>query len=625
MSAIINNLFAFNRTLPEPFNTLSSKKVAVSSRFNPKGESTLSASVIKAINAYCACANKTGKGAVGMIDENRSVAEYKSSQSPTHYHLVVYDKTKGNVIASVYDKDAETLENYELTNTGRDGSAILLAMMPFLVNETEFTEHLNKYQFEYNLGLKDLKKASEIMGVLCDNVYRRITDTTNEAHIKTNLDNSGLITRINQTQIDSEVFRPFAVIEGEFEIFAKTSKSGTFNKAKPIVELKDFIGQYAFSTRSFSPTEQLLIPKLPEWYVVPKEVVEICKHAKNTSDRSMRMRNFLLRGPAGTGKTMSAMAVAAGLNLPYMKYTCSAGTEIYDFIGQVFPNTDERSTGDKNLDEEIGQLKALGGITFDNVSKLLKMPDMNDMDYDSEGAYKTITGRENPAATTKDCMSAVMDAVTEKIRQLCSARKEDAGKQTNSFRYVETDFIKALRNGYVVEIQEPTTIIQPGVLVGLNSLLEQGGSITLPTGEIIRRHPDAVVIITTNVSYEGCRGMNQSVNDRMSLVMDVELPSPEIMVQRAMSVTGVSDELMVSKMVHVVNGIADHCRRNNITDGNVGMRSLIDWIISTEITGDVYKSALQTVISKATSDEDDRLSLISSVLEPEFAPTRKVS
>ena len=33
------------------------------------------------------------------------------------------------------------------------------------------------------------------------------------------------------------------------------------------------------------------------------------------------MRNFLLRGPAGTGKTQGARAIAAGLHLPYMKYT----------------------------------------------------------------------------------------------------------------------------------------------------------------------------------------------------------------------------------------------------------------------------------------------------------------
>ena len=62
------------------------------------------------------------------------------------------------------------------------------------------------------------------------------------------------------------------------------------------------------------------------------------------------------------------------------------------------------------------------------------------------------------------------------------------------YTYVETDFVKALKHGYLVEVQEPSTIIQPGVLVGLNSLLEQEGSITLPTGEIIRRHPDLSLI-----------------------------------------------------------------------------------------------------------------------------------
>ncbi len=165
--------------------------------------------------------------------------------------------------------------------------------------------------------------------------------------------------------------------------------------------------------------------------------------------------------------------------------------------------------------------------------------------------------------------------------------------------------------------------MQPGVLVGLNSLLEQNGTITLPTGEVIRRHPDAVVVVTTNVSYEGCRGMNQSVLDRMNLTQDIELPTPEIMAQRAMSVTGCEDDGMVSRMVQVVNDMSDFCRKNGISDGSCGMRSLIDWIMSTEITGDPYTSALYTIISKATADEEDRDAIITSVLEPIFAPKRK--
>ena len=66
-----------------------------------------------------------------------------------------------------------------------------------------------------------------------------------------------------------------------------------------------------------------------------------------------------------------------------------------------------------------------------------------------------------------------------------------------------------------------------------------------------------------------------------------------------------------------------YCRKNSITDGTVGMRSLLDWIVSSEITGDVYQSALYTVISKATADEVDREALISSVLEPIFALKRR--
>ena len=264
----------------------------------------------------------------------------------------------------------------------------------------------------------------------------------------------------------------------------------------------------------------------------------------------------------------------------------------------------------------------MGGINYANVSKMMNLPDLDDMDYDPAGVYQALTGVENAAATSQDCMSIVLDRVTEKVRAL-SRRDENSKNSGQTYTYTETDFIKALKNGYVIEIQEPSTIVQPGVLVGLNSLLEQTGRITVPTGEVIKRHPDAVVVVTTNIEYEGCRGMNQSVIDRMSLVRDVELPTPEVMVQRAMSVTGATDEYQISQMVQVVNDLSEYCRKNSITDGSYGMRSLIDWIVSSEITGDVYESALYTIISKATTDEVDREALVSAVLEPIFTKKRK--
>ena len=621
MSVSIGNLFNYARSLPAPFDKLSNKKVKLSSKYGSGTEATLCCTVIKAVHAVCDCMSGNGEGAVGSID-HRTVAEYKSAAGPDLFHLVVFDSGSGAIMASVYDKNTETIENYKLHQSERDGAAVMMALMPLLLKDEEFEEQFQTYFDQRNTGYPDLKKATDSMAVLCDNAYRRIKDDTCPAHINVTLDKSGNLLRVSQSHLLAGVYTPNSVLAGEFTIFAQTGKV-TVTVSKDAIDHKDFVGKYQLTGgRKLSVMETALVPKLEEWYIIPDEVVEICKHAQTTTGKPMQMRNFLLRGPAGTGKTQGARAIAAGLNLPYMKYTCSASTEVFDFVGMVFPNTDSMSTGDEELDKQREILQSMGGINYANVAKIMNLPDLDDMDYDPAGVFHRLTGVENEDASSRDCMAVVMDMVTEKIKALTRpAEKESTSGQT--YTYVETDFIKALKNGYLVELQEPTVITQPGVLVGLNSLLEQTGSITLPTGEIIQRHPDTVIVVTTNITYEGCRSLNQSVVDRMSLVEDIELPSPEVMAQRAMAVTGATDEYQVSQMVQVVNDMAEYMRKNGITDGTCGMRSLIDWITSTEITGDPYRSALCTILSKATSDEEDRETLKTTILEPIFAPKRR--
>ena len=621
MSVAINNLLNFSRELPAPLDKLASKKVKVSSKYGSGTEATLTCTVVKAVHALCDCMTGICEGAVGVID-HRMVAEYKSSAGPDAYHLVVYDSVTGNILASGYDKNTEMVETYRLHQTANDGAAVLMAMMPALLSDQEFDDNFQIYLAERKNGYLDLNKATEAMAIMCDNAYRRIKDESCPAHIKAEVQKSGNVLRVSQAQLDSGAYTPNTVIAGEFTIFAKTGRV-TVTAATTEISHTDFDGKYQLTPgRKLSFLEEQLVPKLAEWYIIPDQVVNICRHAQVTTGRPMQMRNFLMRGPAGTGKTQGAMAIAAGLHLPYMKYTCSASTEVFDFVGMVFPKTDSMSTGDEDLDKQREMLMSMGGINYANVAKLLKLPNLEDMDFDPAGVFESLTGVSNEDATSRDCMAVVMDMVTEKIKQL-SKPAEGESSSGQSYTYVETDFIKALKYGYVIEIQEPTVITQPGVLVGLNSLLEQSGSITLPTGEIIQRHPDTVVVVTTNVTYEGCRGLNQSVVDRMSLVEDIELPTPEVMAQRAIAVTGASDEFQVSQMVQVVNDMADYMRKNGITDGTCGMRSLIDWIISSEITGDVHKSALSTIISKATSDEEDREALRTAILEPIFAPKRR--
>ena len=127
MATYINNIFNFGRRLPSPFDTIANKKIKVSSKYGDGTTSTLCSAMIKAIHAVCHCMDGSGEGAVGIID-HRTAAEYKSSASADAYHLVVYDSNTGTLLASVYDSNMETFENYALNSSGRDGAAVMMAL-----------------------------------------------------------------------------------------------------------------------------------------------------------------------------------------------------------------------------------------------------------------------------------------------------------------------------------------------------------------------------------------------------------------------------------------------------------------------------------------------------------------
>lgn len=199
---------------------------------------------------------------------------------------------------------------------------------------------------------------------------------------------------------------------------------------------------------------------------------------------------------------------------------------------------------------------------------------------------------------------------------ICKASENSTGQR---FRYVETPLINAIRNGYLIEIQEPTVIANPGVLVGLNALLDRCASITLTTGEVIHRHPDTVVVITTNNNYAGCRDMNQSVISRMNLIMDVEAPDADTLAERTMKVTGCTDKSIVTDMAVTIQEISERCKETMINDGSCGVRELISWVQSYMICGDVLEAAKYTVLSSVSSDPENRADIQSSCLEQKFA------
>ena len=348
------------------------------------------------------------------------------------------------------------------------------------------------------------------------------------------------------------------------------------------------MGQYILSpARVLTPEEELTVPVLPDWYIIPKEVKRICEHAKVTTDTVQPMRNFLLRGPAGTGKTEGAKAVASGLHLPYRCLTCSANTEVFDLLGQILPDVDGKRTA---LERQY--------------------PSFQDIMLDPASAYEKLTGTYDENVTEDQVYKQLIDTIFDEMHEYYAPKTSQ-----QHFRYVDTPLVEAIRNGYLIEIQEPTVIANPGVLVGLNSLMDRCNSVFLPNGETVQRHPDMVIVVTTNNDYAGCKPLNQSVISRMSVLIDLMEPDEETLVERVVGVTGCKEKKTVQTMARIVHSISEYCRENLITDGCCGVRELISWVQSYMVCGDIREAAHYTILPSATADAISRAEVEESCLD----------
>lgn len=559
-------------------------------------KATLHAPTMRALLAYAKLVSATengqstdGLGAIGHQGNTYRICEYNSSNKTD---CVVFNPVTGKFNAAQIEDGTQTLKPYTVGAANGTGSCLIFCLMPILHEDDEFRQKFQEFVSHYESGWADMDAAFECALVLCDNVYRRIENskTLGSDGVKITISTTGNIPAITQMAMDNGNYAPTGATYGEFTIMQMngmpTSKASSFQK-------EDFVAKYTLSNRILTDRERAMVPTLPDWYIIPKEVVRVCEHAKITTASSQPMRNFLFRGEAGTGKTMGAQAIAAGLNLPYTLMTCSANTEITDLVGQFIPDT----TG------------LQGGQQYEG-----ELPKISDIIMHPPSVYKMLTGEYDEEKTEDDVLQKLIEIAVGNLVE----KEETPGQR---IRYVDTPLVEAIRYGYVCELQEPSCIANPGVLVGLNSLLDNCQVITLPTGERVKRHPDTVIVVTTNSDYSGCRDMNQSVISRMDLIYDMEAPDLNTMVKRVMNVTGFADEQEATKMAIVVRDIAERCRQTMITDGSCGMREFKSWVLSTMVTKDPYESALSTIISSASADPDNRAELISACLETQYTRT----
>ena len=321
--------------------------------------------------------------------------------------------------------------------------------------------------------------------------------------------------------------------------------------------------------RTFSRLEKQMIWKKPKSHRTSAEEWRIASEIKgNWQDPEMKISNVLLEGDAGSGKTQLAKALSADLQLPYTKVTCFADMDKSDVFGALLPVVDSNKEQDQELLEAIYQTDTLEAV---------------------------LTLIQNHYGI--DPFSA-----KEKLAELVQRIEADYPDAIH-YSYYPSEIVRAIEKGYLLEIQEPTVIRDASVLVALNSALEPNGMLNLPTG-IIRRHPDCVIVITTNRNYQGNRPLNESLRDRMQHTEKMDLPALEVMAERAMAKTMIQKQELLLKMAEIIR-LLDETAKANAIKGVAGMRSYFYWANTYKQGQDLLQSIYPKVLYKLSTDSDE--------------------
>jgi len=332
---------------------------------------------------------------------------------------------------------------------------------------------------------------------------------------------------------------------------------------------------YLSPIRQLTDIEKGLVWKKPLSHKTSDEELRICKEInRNWKRGEMKIANILLEGDAGSGKTQLAKALSADFGLPYTKVTCFADMDKSDIIGAILPVI---SAGQLEKLEPVEQI----------VLKTL---------YESDGFQST-------TELLMDVLGVTQEQAALKMKQLLKSVAESTEGEVVEYRFYPSEIVRAYQKGYLLEIQEPTVIRDAAVLMALNSALELDGSITLPT-EIIRRHPDFIAVITANRSYAGCRPLNEALRDRVQHTEKMDLPSKEIMIERAIAKTDYQNPLVLDVLADIII-LLDKTARANAIKGVAGMRSFFYWTDAVAGGASAKESLYHKVIYKITTDSEE--------------------
>lgn len=538
-----------------------------------------------------------GFGGYAKMNDGSVICEYWNDAA-TNYEGMLKDYsdspriivciTPSNDIKAVVINQAKESSVYQLSNESSTQSkhthsscAIIYAEIcrALLFNETTIQNSIYEsiLDLQYlNLESSLLDDEAERIIKLAYNIYSLMKYTNAICNLIGQADttffdeiNSETIEFLNLEEIKEQVDRN--TIVGELSFLEETNEREIEpEEIDTSLYVKDCFGVYAIDEkRVLSDVEKSFLPDIDKDWMIPEEVSNIAKIIKETSEMKSPIRNLIFSGEAGTGKTESTKMLALELGIPYVNFSCAPDTERLDLTLSVIPNA-------KIKDEKI-QKQSLTEVEPD------------DWSYDPCGSYFKLTGQEKSDATAMDCLNALL------------ASKNDSA--ADGFRYVYSNIIKAFKYGWLCEIQEPTVIAKAGVLPSINSMLDRCNSITLMNGETIERHKDCVICFTTNLDYEGCNPINQSVLSRC-VPIELHALDEQEAINRVMHASGYEERDVVQRMVKVYFKCQEYAKNGYITDGAIDLRALIQWAQMNAVNGEYYANGLMCLIHKCTLDKE---------------------
>ncbi|WP_408069660.1 AAA family ATPase [Butyrivibrio sp. JL13D10] len=305
---------------------------------------------------------------VGKTAKNEYVAEYKRADKDETQICIGQIKDGQFQFKAGIISETGLLSQYV---DGHKGTMFAMAMFPEIAKDSEAMSFIDILK---NYDVSDENYSKSMCG-LSNNMYYRLKDEKSTSPVRYEQEPK----KLSQADIDAvKVSRVFC---GEAKIFNRTAPTTSEDFDEEIsstVSTSTLRDMFPLDEgRVLSAEEEARVPNLGDWYVVPEWSMKTAKRIAASNRFRKSIRNILLYGPSGTGKTEGSQAIAEMLGLPYYTQTCSPDDDKFDILGQLIPNTGKGKTGNS-----------------DEACKSLDIPTFSDVENDFKASFMKLFGKE---------------------------------------------------------------------------------------------------------------------------------------------------------------------------------------------------------------------------------------